>query len=116
MATAKANVIAGSTGVQAETLTGATTLVAPGGLAAAGEVVMTSDILALDPGGAGRTVTLAPAADVAGLTLTIVNTADAAEDLTISDGSTVITISQGETGVVRAVDTDWYAVSVSGIT
>lgn len=60
----------------------------------------------LDPGGASRTVTLPSAAE--GLFFIIVNTADAAEDLTISDGaSTVVTISQNEAGLVVSDGTSW---------
>jgi len=50
----------------------------------------------LDPGGAGRNVDLP--ADEEGLMFEVVNTADAAEDLTVrdADANTVHAVSQGE--------------------
>ncbi len=81
-------------GYRTETLTGAATL----------DYTYPS-IIGLDPGGAGRTVTLdgSAAADPAidGLMRIIINTADAAEDLTIEDqaAGSVGTISQNEMGL-----------------
>ena len=63
----------------------------------------------LDPGGAGRTVTLPPEEESAGLTFVIVNTADAAEVLTIEDdGSTTIcTPTQNEVATLFCDGTTW---------
>lgn len=98
---------------QAATLTGATALVV-GGTAASGQIVLTSAFVKLDPGGAGRTVTLPVATmSIAGLELIIENTADAAEDLAISDGSTIVTISQAETGIVKCDGTDWSNIGLA---
>ena len=86
-------------GVDVRTLSGALTLDATSG-----------NYLLLDPGGAGRTVTLPAAAGSNGLAFFIANTADAAEDLTISDGSTVATVGQGQACVVASNGSDWYVV------
>lgn len=60
---------------------------------------------ALDPDGAGRTITLEDLSSdpeaLNGQMFVIINTADAAEDLTINDGvddSTVATVGQGDMG------------------
>jgi hypothetical protein len=59
-----------------------------------------NDIIALDPGGAARNVDLpATAATLAGRRIQIINTADAAETLTVrltAGGTTVATIDQNE--------------------
>lgn len=65
-------------------------------------------LLALDPGGAGRTVKL-PAGPVSGDFLIIINTADAAEVLTIQDSAGVAltpacTPTQNEIAFVFYVD------------
>ena len=86
-------------GVDVRTLSGALTLDATSG-----------NYLLLDPGGAGRTVTLPAAASSNGLAFFIANTADAAETLTISDGATVATVGQGQACMVACDGTDWYTV------
>ena len=86
-------------GVDVRTLSGALTLDATSG-----------NYLLLDPGGAGRTVTLPAAASSNGLAFFIANTADAAETLTISDGATVATVGQGQACMVASDGTDWYTV------
>lgn len=79
---------------------------------AAGKTLAATDprIQTLDPGGAGRDVTLpAAAVGVAGLEFRIANTANAAEDLTVKDATaTIITISQNEVGAVWCDGTTWY--------
>lgn len=73
-------------------------------------LVLTDDyptILFLDPGGASRDVTLPTlAAGKEGLVFLISNEADAAEDLVVKDsgGTTRVTISQNEIGVVFSSD------------
>jgi len=64
--------------------------------------------LNLDPGGAGRNVTLPTEEE--GLTFLINNIADAAEDLTIKNPATTTigTISQGEAGVAFCAGGVWY--------
>lgn len=88
-------------GVHIQTLTGATTLDRDMAVAAF-----------LDPGGATRVVTL-PAAEY-GLIWLMVNTADAAEDLTIKNAAaaTLGTISQNEAAVVISDGTNWYVTLV----
>jgi len=63
----------------------------------------------LDPGGSGRTVTLPAEASSTGRLYFIVNTADAAEDLTVKDdaANTIVTISQDEAGLVVCDGTSW---------
>lgn len=65
-------------------------------------------ILNLDPGGAGRNVTLPTEEE--GLTFIINNIADAAEDLTIKNpaASTIGTVSQNEAGVAICAGGVWY--------
>jgi hypothetical protein len=63
----------------------------------AGTLTMDEDLpplLALDPGGAGRTVLLPP--EAAGLFFVIINTADAAETLTVKEDANVTTIGTVE--------------------
>ena len=86
-------------GIGVQTLTGAVTL-----------TDQSSQFLLLDPGGATRVVTL-PAAEN-GLFFYIVNTADAAEDLTVSDGSTVATLNQNDAAWFVSDGTDWYCMGV----
>lgn len=69
----------------------------------------------LDPGGSGRTVTLPAAASHEGLRLEIVNGADADEDLTVSDGSTVGTVGQNQRGVFYCDGSDWSLVYLATI-
>lgn len=63
----------------------------------------------LDPGGATRELRLP--AEARGLTLVIVNTADAAEDLTVKEDSgttTIGTISQNEMALLVCNGTTWF--------
>ena len=76
-------------GVDAITMTGAVTLTGT-----------SANILALDPGGASRTVTLPAAGDSDGLAFAIYNSADAAEDLTIAGPGTIVVIHRGELAIV----------------
>lgn len=71
----------------------------------------------LDPGGAGRDVTLPAEADSKGLAFLILNTADAAEDLTVKDdgASTVVTISQNEAALVVCNGTSWVHMGIQSI-
>ena len=63
----------------------------------------------LDPGGSGRTITLPAEADSEGLLFLMVNTADAAEDLTVEDDAAgaVVTISENESAFVVCDGTTW---------
>jgi len=90
-------------GYHAATLTGALTLDAT-----------YPNLLALDPNGADRNVTLdAPPSDVQVLR-TIVNTADASEDLVVKNaaGTTIATVRQYEEGTFAWSGTAWSAVKV----
>ena len=80
--------------VLVQTLTGATSLAAP-----------LARIYSLDPGGAGRNLTMPDEAANKGAELYIINTADAAEDITVksSAAATVGVISQNE-GAVAVCD------------
>lgn len=80
------------------TLTGALTLDAT-----------SSTFQRLDPGGATRVITLPTASGANGAVFFIQNTADgAAEDLTISDGSTIDTLRPGESAWFGCDGSDWY--------
>jgi len=83
--------------VLTETLTGARVLTAA--------EVSDNLTLALDPGGAARNVDLpATSTDLAGQEFVIINTADAAEALTVrltGGGATVATIDQNEHAILR---------------
>lgn len=61
----------------------------------------------LDPGGATRVITL-PAVTNGGF-MVVINTADAAEDLTLKDiaTNTVLTVGQSEIGVLFSNGTIW---------
>src|SRR3990167_1050641 len=70
----------------------------------------------LDPGGAGRTVLLPAETD--GLFYTIVNTADADEDLTVKEDANVTTIGvieRGESMSFYSNGTTWYSKSAEGV-
>lgn len=71
-------------------------------------------IIGIDPGGAGRDVTLDAEATSDGLTRVIVNRADAAEDLTVKDdgGGTIGTISQNEAALFHCNGTAWSLVFI----
>lgn len=92
------------------TLTGETDIEPASTQASATVIPLTTDVLVLDPGGATRVVVfqLDPAS-YAGLDVVIQNTADAAEDLTIEypENTTILTISQSETGRVLSTGTAW---------
>jgi hypothetical protein len=77
-----------------------------------GNKTLTADeprIQVLDPGGAGRDVTLPPEAASKGLDFVIHNAADAAEVLTIKEdgGTTICTPTQNETALVYCDGTTW---------
>lgn len=87
--------------INVETLTGAKTL-----------TVADAQIQSLDPGGAGRTITLPPEAGSLGHMFMIANTADAAEILTIQDdgGNTIVTPTQNESCFVWCDGTGWHGL------
>ena len=71
---------------------------------------ITSDILYVDPGGNTETLLLPPEADMTGALLLIVNTADAAEDVTVkddADNDTIVTVSQNEIGFCCCDGSTW---------
>jgi hypothetical protein len=69
----------------------------------------TETIAFWDPGGAHRDVTMLDEEQANGLLHVFVNQADAAENLVIKDdaGSTILTIGQGEWGLVACDGTTW---------
>ena len=71
-------------------------------------------IVGIDPGGAGRDVTLDAEATSGGMVRLIVNRADAAEDLTVKDdgASTIGTISQNEAGLFHCNGAAWSLVFI----
>lgn len=70
----------------------------------------------LDPNGANRDITLPATADSTDLYFWIINCADAAEDLVVKyGGSTIITVSQDEAGIVWCNGSIWKGF-VGGIT
>jgi len=68
------------------------------------------NLMALDPGGSARDVTLPAAFD--GGWYFIVNSADAAETITVKDdgGSTVATVAQNRAAIVASNATGWSQV------
>lgn len=93
-----------------KTLTGETDIEPASTAEAATVIPLVSDVLLLDPGGAGRVVVLqADPGTYAGLEVVIQNTADADEDLTIEypENTTILTISQSETGRVLSTGSAW---------
>lgn len=76
-------------------------------------------MLLLDPGGAARTVLLPPEADSENLVFFIVNTADAAEALTVEEDSSttaILSLLQGESGMVYCDGTTWRGMMVGANT
>lgn len=73
------------------------------------------NILKLDPDGAHRTVLLWPESATKGMSVLIVNAADAAENLVVKDDSnttTHATINQNEAGLFRCNGTAWSLVCI----
>ena len=79
------------------------------GTAAANQTVITSNVLLVDPGGAGRNFDLPAEALCTGLFLLVFNTANAAEALTIRDdgGATVVVLDQNQHGILYCNGTIW---------
>lgn len=73
-------------------------------------------IQALDPGGAGRAVNLPAEAASTGMMFWIVNTADAAEVLTVKNdgGGTIVTPTQNENAIVICDGTTWHGLVGAG--
>ena len=70
------------------------------------------NLVAIDPGGAARNVTLWAEADTHGMLAMIVNLADAAETITLKDGaaSTVGTVAQNKAAIVANIAGTWVKV------
>jgi hypothetical protein len=72
----------------------------------------------LDAGGGAATVKLPPEADCNGLVLYIVNTANAAETITVQNdaagnpGNGALSIAQNKSATVACDGTTWYAVGL----
>ena len=95
--------VLGGRGVNSETLTGAKTL-----------TLADARIQVLDPGGAGRTITMPAEADSQGEAYIIHNAADAAEVLTIKDDAatpaTICTPTQNESAILFCDGTTWRGI------
>lgn len=71
---------------------------------------LTSDILYVDPGGNNEDLKLPPESDMTGALLLIVNTADADEDVVVTDewgNDTIMTVDQNEIGLCCCDGTTW---------
>ena len=82
-----------------------------------GDLALTTDhpaVVKLDPGGAGRTITLEAESGAAGRFRLVVNSADAAEVLTINDdgGSEVSSPTQSEAALLYCDGTSWTEIAV----
>ena len=88
-------------GAQVRTLAGNVTLVADSPTAQV-----------MDPGGSARTVTLPAEADSEGLVFLIINSADAAEVITVEDDGTTTqaTIAQDEAALLFCDGTSWHSL------
>lgn len=75
------------------------------------------NIVKLDPGGSARDITLDAIATNSGLKRTIINGADAAENLVVKNaaGSTIGTVNQNELGVFYCNGSTWVLVYVQTI-
>lgn len=70
-------------------------------------------VLLIDPGGAARTVLLPPEADCKDQMFLIINTADAAETLTVEEdgaSTTIVALARNESAWVHCDGTTWRAV------
>jgi hypothetical protein len=76
------------------------------------------NVIALDPGGASRNVTLFAEAATPGLVVDIVNMADAAENLVVKNaaGDTVVTIGQGYRCTLANVAGTWVSLGKWAVT
>lgn len=80
------------------------------GTAGANETTISGQIWFVDPNGASVTLTLPAEADYIGFAI-VINTADAAESITIKDdagGYTVIVLDQNQAGLIACNGTVWY--------
>tara|TARA_R110001592_G_scaffold216154_1_gene469675 strand:- start:53 stop:520 length:468 start_codon:yes stop_codon:yes gene_type:complete len=79
------------------------------GTAASNQTVIKSNVIIMDPGGAGRNITLPAEASSTGLLLVLFNSADADEGLVIKDdgASTIITVGQAEGSLLFCDGTTW---------
>lgn len=80
---------------------------------ATGNITLTFDsktIQSIDPGGAGRTITLPADEEATGLIFFLINRADMAEALTVQDdgSNTIVTVAQNEMGYVVHDGTAWF--------
>ncbi len=88
-----------------------------GDITLAATLVLTQNhrnVLRLDPGGAGRDVTLPAEAICDGFWFEIVNAADAAEALTVKDdgGGTIVSIAQNEKATVVCDGVTWFHTGI----
>ena len=86
----------------------------------AGPLTLTTDhpaVIQLDPGGAGRTITLEPEAGAAGRFRLVVNKASGAEVLTIkNDGAVdVSTPTQSEAALLYCDGTAWTEIAIFSV-
>lgn len=79
------------------------------GTAAANQTVIKSNVIIMDPGGAGRNITLPAEASSTGLLLFLFNAADADEGLVIrsDEPATIVTVGQSEGAVLFCDGTTW---------
>ena len=79
------------------------------GTAAANQTVIKSNVIIMDPGGAGRNITLPAEASSTGLLLFLFNAADADEGLVVrsDEPATIVTVGQSEGAVLFCDGTTW---------
>lgn len=104
---------AGAMGVKAQTISmgGAALTLIASGTPTAGQALLDGIVLLVDPGGSSRALTLPSAGNIGGTVLLVVNTADAAEQVQVTDPDgtmSTINVEQNGMGIFVSNGTRFY--------